>query len=151
MVQGFWYSSSPTRVKRLMFIPLVSGAALWGTVAFCWTDSEVKHLCGSLARKLRSMLGGTATASRGHVKTLTTREVYRRWDIVPFAIEATVQRLRAWQAIAHAPYNHDHLVSTFFGDMQWEAKGEYRCPPTLPDYGILNLDSVMHPRARQLR
>ncbi|CAK0905019.1 unnamed protein product [Prorocentrum cordatum] len=44
MVQGFWYSSSPLRVKRLMFISLVSGAALSGTVAFCWTAAETKQL-----------------------------------------------------------------------------------------------------------
>eukprot|EP00959_Pyramimonas_sp_CCMP1952_P154213 3226227-Pyramimonas_sp.AAC.1 len=70
---------------------------------------------------------------------MTTREVYRHWNVVPFAIEATVQRLRSWQAAARAPHNHAYLVSTFFGDMRWEATCEDRCPPALRADGILNV------------
>ncbi|CAK0853967.1 unnamed protein product [Prorocentrum cordatum] len=151
MVQGFWYSSSPLRIKRLMFISLVSGAALSGTVAFCWTAAETKQLCGALACKLRSMMGGTAKAGPSHITTLTTREVYRHWNIVPFALEATVQRLKAWQAIARAPRNHAHLLAIFYGEMQREATSAYRCPPTLLEDGRFNDTTLIHPWARQLR
>eukprot|EP00959_Pyramimonas_sp_CCMP1952_P416499 8725846-Pyramimonas_sp.AAC.1 len=58
MVQGSWCSSAPFRVKRLMFLSLASEAALSGAAALCRTDSGIKQLRGTLARKLRSMMGG---------------------------------------------------------------------------------------------
>ncbi|CAK0882744.1 unnamed protein product [Prorocentrum cordatum] len=151
MVQGFWYSSAPKRVKRLMFISLVSGAALSGTTAYCWTDSEARQICSSLPRKLRSMMGGTSHMHNDHVKVMTTREVYRFWSLVPFSLEALVQRLRMWQAIARSPRQHSHVLGVFFGEMKWELTSEYRCPPTLVEYGQFNSDAVIHPWARQLR
>ncbi|CAK0848468.1 unnamed protein product, partial [Prorocentrum cordatum] len=151
VVQGFWYSSAPKRVKRLMFISLVSGAALPGTAAYCWTDSEARHICSSLSRKLMSMMGGTSQMHNDHVKVMTTREVYRFWSLVPFSLEALVQRLRMWQAIARSPRQHSHVLGVFFGEMKWELTSEYRCPPTLVESGQFNSDAVIHPWARQLR
>ena len=39
MLKGFWHSVAPWRVKRLVFITMVDGAALSATVAFVWTST----------------------------------------------------------------------------------------------------------------
>ena len=150
MVKGFWYSRSPRRTKRLMFISLVSGAALSGTAAFCWTEGECRTLCSSLARKLRSLMGGTATVT-DHARTMTTRDVYRYWQLVPFALEATIQRLRMWQSVLRNPANHEHFLSVFFGTMKWELDAEYACPPALTPSGEINDHPGIHPWAVQLK
>eukprot|EP00959_Pyramimonas_sp_CCMP1952_P306547 6415535-Pyramimonas_sp.AAC.1 len=80
-------------------------------------------------------MDGTASQHNDHVKAMTTREFYRFWGLVPFSLEATVQRLSMWQEIARHPRNHSHMLRVFFGEMKWEATCEYRCPPTLVESG----------------
>eukprot|EP00959_Pyramimonas_sp_CCMP1952_P365329 7651217-Pyramimonas_sp.AAC.1 len=76
-----------------------------------------------------------------HVKVMTTREVYRFWSLVPFSLEALVQRLRVWQAIARSPRQHSHILGVFFGGMKWGLTSECRCPPTLVESGQFNSDA----------
>ncbi|CAK0813334.1 unnamed protein product, partial [Prorocentrum cordatum] len=106
----------------------------------CWAEPELKQMCGSLARKLRSMMGGTAKEDPDHTRTLTTRTVYRYWNLVTFALQATVQRIRYWQAVVRQPYNHTHLLSVFFGQVRRELNADLRCPPTFLEDGSLNVD-----------
>ncbi|CAK0833678.1 unnamed protein product, partial [Prorocentrum cordatum] len=150
MAQIFWNAAAPKRVERLMFIGLVSGAALPGTAARCWAGAEARYMCSSISRKLRSMMGGAARRQNDRVTVMTTREVYRLWGLAPFSLEATVQRLRAWQEIARDPRNRGRILGVFF-EMTRGATCEHRCPPTHVDSGQFNADAVVHPWARQLR
>ena len=56
----------------------------------------------------------TATFTEDQVRSLSTREVYRYWGLVPFALEATVQRIKMWQSVLRNPANHAHFLSVFF-------------------------------------
>ncbi|CAK0909531.1 unnamed protein product, partial [Prorocentrum cordatum] len=56
MAKALWHSNAPERVKRLMFISLVSGAGLSGTIAIAWAESEHRTICSSLVKNLRSMM-----------------------------------------------------------------------------------------------
>eukprot|EP00959_Pyramimonas_sp_CCMP1952_P135401 2833112-Pyramimonas_sp.AAC.1 len=60
------------------------------------------------------MMGGAARRQNDRVTVMTTREVYRLWGLAPFSLEATVQRLRAWQEIARDPRNRGRILGVFF-------------------------------------
>jgi len=151
MVKGFWYTQAPMRVKRLMFISLVSGAGLSGTIAMVWTVQEHRTICSSLVKKLRSLMGGAATFTEEQVRSLTSREVYRYWKLVPFALEATVQRIKAWQSVIRNPANHAHFLSVFFGVMKWENEAEHATPCSITPAGDINDNPGVHPWLAQFK
>ncbi|CAK0846868.1 unnamed protein product [Prorocentrum cordatum] len=151
MVRGFWGSHAPKRVKRLMFISLVSGAGLSGTASMAWAESENRAICSALAKKLRYLMSGAAAFKGGQVRSLTSREVYRYWQLAPLALEATVQRLQAWQSVFRNPANHAHFLSVFFGAVKWELEAEFSCPPSLTPAGDVNDRPGLHPWLLQFK
>ena len=55
-----------------------------------------------------------------HVRTLSSRQVWKRWRLAPPAYEFCVQRLRWYQSIAREPARHVHLLCCWFGRVHFE-------------------------------
>ena len=75
-----------------------------------------------LEKKLRALMLGTASwEGQDHMRTLSSRQVWKRWRLAPPAYEFCVQRLRWYQSIAREPARHAHLLCCWFGRTHFES------------------------------
>ena len=56
-----------------------------------------------------------------HIRTLSSRQVWKRWRMAPPAYELCVQRLSWYQSIAREPARNAHLLCCSFGRMHFES------------------------------
>ena len=75
-----------------------------------------------LGKKLRALMLGTASwEGPDHIRTLSSRQVWKRWRLAPPAYELCVQRLRWYQSIAREPARHAYLLCCWFGRVHFES------------------------------
>ena len=75
-----------------------------------------------LGEKLRALMLGTAFwKGPDHIRTFSSRQVWKRWRLAPPAYELCVQRLRWYQSIAREPAHHAHLLCCWFDRMHFES------------------------------
>ena len=87
-------------------------------------DRDYLRLQRRLEKKLRALMLGTASwEGPDHIRTLSSRQVWKRWRLAPPAYELCVQRLRWYQSIAREPARHAHLLCCWFGRMHFESHG----------------------------
>ena len=99
---GMWWNKRvPYKIKRTLFRGAVSGASLTGL------------MLGTASRD--------AWEGPDHIRTLSSRQVWKRWRLAPPACELCVQRVRWYQSIARKPARHAHLPCCWFGRMYFES------------------------------
>ena len=112
----------PDKIKRTLFCGAVCGAALTGLTALLLHGRDYLRLQRCLEKKLRALMLGTASwKGPDHVRTPSSRQVWKRWRLAPPAYELCVQRLRWYQSIAREPARHAHLLCCWFGRMHFES------------------------------
>ena len=112
----------PYKIKRTLFRGAVCGASLTGLTALLFHDRDYLRLQRCLEKKLRALVLGTASwEGPDHTRTLSSRQVWKRWRLVLLAYELCVQRLRWYQSIAREPARHAHLLCWWFGRMHFES------------------------------
>ena len=67
------------------------------------------------------MLGTSSWEAPDHIRTLSSRQVWKRWRLALSAFELCVQRLRWYQSIAREPARHAHRLCCWFGCMHFES------------------------------
>ena len=67
------------------------------------------------------MLGTASWEGPDHIRTLSSRHVWKRWRLAPPAYELCVQRLKWYQSIAREPARHAHLLCCCVGRMHFES------------------------------
>ena len=120
---GMWWNKRvPYKIKRTLFRGAVCGASSTGLTALLLHDRDYLRLQGCLEKKLRALLLGTSSwEGPDHTRTLSSRQVWKRWRMAPPAYELCVQRLRRYQSIAREPARHAHLLCCWFGRMHFES------------------------------
>ena len=105
---GMWWNKRvPYKFKRTLFGGAVCGASLTGLTALLLHDRDYLRLQRCLVKKLRALMLGTASWERlDHIRTLSSRQVWKRWRLAPPAYELCVQRHRWYQSIAREPARH---------------------------------------------
>ena len=98
-LHGMWWNKRvPYKIKRTLF----RGRGAW-------------------KEKLRALMRGTASwEGQDHMRTLSSRQVWKRWRLAPPAYKLCVQRLRWYQSTAREPACHAHLLC-WFGRMHFES------------------------------
>ena len=153
-LKGFWQSKSPFRVKRLFFQLSVISPLLSGLEGFLLSKQEYRRLALQLTKKLRYLLKGNACQWDGssHPKSLSTAQLFRKWKLVPTAVELVTRRLGMWQSIARQPTVFGHFLTIVFGRLRCEEEAEQSgrrtLPPPLDEDGSLNVHG--HSFAKQL-
>ena len=117
-----WNKKVPYKIKRTLFRGAVCGASLTGLTALLLHERDYLRLQRCLEKKLRAlMLGAASWEGPDHIRTLSSRQVWKRWRLAPPAYELCVQRLRWYQSIAREPARHAHLLCCWFGRMHFES------------------------------
>ena len=118
----WWNMKVPYKIKRTLFRGVVCVASLTGLTALLLRDRDNLRLQRCLEKKLRALMLGTASwEGPDHTKTLSYRQVWKRWRLAPLAYELCVQRLRWYQSIAREPARHAHLLCCWFGRTHFES------------------------------
>ena len=112
---GMWWNKRvPYKIKRIFFR---------GAVPHCTSPSRPRlpsfaEVLGEKAPRAHAQNGlmGRTRPQR----TLSSRQVWKRWRLAPPAYELCVQRLRWYQSIAREPARHAHLCC-WFGRMHFES------------------------------
>ena len=73
---GFWNSKSPRKLKRVIFLSKVQGAAILGLTSYDWSRKESYAIDSLLVHYLRVLMRGAAFEER-----LGSKEVLRRWKV----------------------------------------------------------------------
>ena len=117
---GMWLNKRvPYKIKRTLFRGAVCGASLTGLTALLLHDRDHLRLQRCLEKKLRALMLGTSSwEGQDHIRTLSSRQVWKRWRLAPPAFELHVQ----WhQSIAREPARHAHLLCCWFGRKHFES------------------------------
>ena len=96
--------------------------ALSGLVAFAPTSTETNEMDKCLLALARKALRGEATYIDGHMRTRSSRWIWKQLKLVPTDVALAVQRLLWWQQIVGDPSSARSFLFAFFG-----------CVPGLPD------------------
>ena len=121
----FWKSRVPKKVKCTAFIAMVYNTGLSAGESFVWSKKELQFLDACWTSLLRTAAGNECTNKvfdQGHVKwtTLSTEALQRNWQLVPFAIELRVRRIRRYQKLAQFPVLHKQEIGALFGELCFE-------------------------------
>ena len=118
----WWYKRVPCKIKRTFFRCAVCGASLTGLTALLLHDRDYLRFQRRLEKKLRALMLGTASwEGQDHIRTLSSRQVWKRWRLAPPAYELCVQRLRWYRSTARELARHVHLLCCWFGRMHFES------------------------------
>ena len=93
----------PKRVKRLMFISFVQGAALSGLTSLVLEPGHCAHLDRVLLGMLRSLSGGTARQTWRGTRQMKAKHVFRSWALLQAADELQVRRYDGTRAGPDTP------------------------------------------------
>ena len=104
-IYGMWWNKKvPYKIKRTLFRGAVSLTCL---TALLLHDRDYLRLQRCLEKKLRALMLGTASwEGPDHTRTLSSRQVWKRWRLAPPAYELCVQRLGWYQSTAREPARH---------------------------------------------
>ena len=86
----------PCKIKRTLFRGAVCGASFTGLTALLLHDRDHLRLQRCLEKKkLRALMLRTASwEGQDHIRTLSSRQVWKRWRLEPPGYKLCVQRLR---------------------------------------------------------
>ena len=98
---GLWNKKLPYKIKRTLFRCAECGASLTGLTALPFHDRDYLRLQRCLEKKFHGLMLGTASwEGPDHIRTLSSRQVWKRWRLASPAYELCVQRLR-WSQSLH--------------------------------------------------
>ena len=121
---GMWWNRRvPYKIKRTLFRGAVCGASSHGPHCTSSPRSRLSSFAEVLGKKApRAHALGTASwEGQDHTRTLSSRQVWKRWRLASPAYELCVQSLRWYQSIAREPVCHAHLLCCWFGRMHFES------------------------------
>ena len=140
-------SGAEWKIKGLVFMGIVVGAAVSGAEAHVVGPHHAKRIDAAVVKKLQCMMSGAARyydEDADKHESLPSIDVWRRWRLTSYAIETCVRRLKWWQDIVANPDRNTHLLSIFFGTLPHETQDQN----TLDERGVITPN--VHPWARQL-
>ena len=105
ILYGMWWNKRvPYKIKRTLFRGAVCGASLTGLTALLLHDRDYFRLQRCLEKELRAlMLGMASWEIPDHIRTLSSRHVWKRWRLALPAYELCVQRLGWYQSMPREP------------------------------------------------
>ena len=80
-------------------------------------DRDYLRLQRCLEKKSSALSCSASWEGPDHIRTLSSRQVWKRWRLAPPAYELCVQRLRWYESIAREP----HLLCCWFGRLHFES------------------------------
>ena len=153
----FWSSDSPDKVKRVVFICHVLNAGYSGMETMIPARVDHDALDKTAVALLRSLLKGKASWDTDtHKRSLTNIQVWKKWRLVPSAIELTVRRLLFFLSVLVHHMDNVQVVSSLFGDPHFQRnldvmQGEPAFTPTLDEEGVIDWDNANPWACRYLR
>ena len=116
----FWFEKAPYQLKRTIFISKVIGAALSGSLSYCFSKAQYAALDRRMIGFLRAMMKGKAHSvnAQGENRTLTDSEVLRFWRVLPLWHEDSVRRVKWLKSIVFNPEVNYQLVAAVWGRLE---------------------------------
>ena len=111
----FFAKTESLRWRRVVFRAMVVGVALSGLVAFTPSSTETNKVDKCLLALARKALRGAATYVDGHIRTRSSRWIWKQLKLAPTDVSLAVQRLLWWQQIIADPSCAWTFLFTFFG------------------------------------
>ena len=151
MQGAFWLSSSPSRVKRVVFQAVCYGAAISGLIGLIISEGDEYRLNVVILRYGRKLMGGSACKKvevGGQVQyvAVSNKKVWDFLGLVPVEITLRVDRLLWWQQISGDPGKYKLMITAVFGQV-----GEHMCPKLFDENKRLVADPKdVNPWLRQL-
>ena len=122
-LRGIFFSRTPVRLKRNIYIAVVSSAFLSAAEVISFTDAQVRKLCTSQTKKPRALLQGRASEQVDQRwSTATNASIYRSWGILPVGLALSIWRLVWFQKMLADPETNSHLLACLFGQIRCEQR-----------------------------
>ena len=124
---SFWWSRTPWKVRRAVFLGKVVEAAIAGLLSFVFSEVMCAQLDSLVIKYVRSLMKGQAHSLdlEGNHDSLPNIEVLKKWKILPLYYEDCVRRTAWLRNMVLYPQDHEQVVSSLFGDMICEAADDW--------------------------
>ena len=115
----------------------------FGNENVCPHKKELAKLDSNMCKLLRALMKGSVVEDKPghHKKTLSNRQVFTHWRILPCRAELAVRRVAALRSAVLRPWAHQQWIATLFGDMECGAV------PTINEEGALSEGANPHAKA----